>query len=73
MTLDDAINHLENTLSDNEHEWSCEDCKKEHEQLLEWLKELKRLHKCRKCPLVEEECKLCGLTEEAVNDSQNNR
>ena len=41
MTLDEAIKHLEETLSDKSHKWSCESCKQEHEQLLEWLKELK--------------------------------
>ena len=72
MTLDDAIQHLKETLSDENHEWSCEECKQEHKQLLEWLTELKRLHKCRKCPLVEEECKICGLTEEAEDDTNKN-
>lgn len=41
MTLQEAIQHLQETLADNNHEWGCEECKKEHEQLLEWLKELK--------------------------------
>lgn len=41
MKLDEAIKHLEETLSDKSHKWSCESCKQEHEQLLEWLKELK--------------------------------
>ena len=41
MTLDEAIKHLEVILSDESHKWSCESCKQEHEQLLEWLKELK--------------------------------
>ena len=43
MTLDEAIKHLEETLSDKSHKWSCESCKQEHEQLAEWLKELKAL------------------------------
>lgn len=41
MIFDEAIKHLEETLSDKNHKWSCESCKQEHEQLLEWLKELK--------------------------------
>lgn len=43
MTLDDAILHLLETLSDTDYEWSCEECKAEHEQLLKWLVELKGL------------------------------
>ena len=41
MTLEEAIIHLQETLEDKNHEWSCEACKAEHEQLLTWLKELK--------------------------------
>lgn len=43
MTLDEAILHLLETLSDTDHEWSCEACREEHEQLLKWLVELKGL------------------------------
>ena len=43
MTLEEAIKHLEETLSNPNHEWSCAECKAEHEQLLAWLKELKEL------------------------------
>lgn len=39
MTLEEAIKHLEETLADPGHDWGCEECKAEHEQLLEWLKE----------------------------------
>lgn len=38
MTLEGAIKHLEETLADPGHDWGCEECKAEHEQLLEWLK-----------------------------------
>lgn len=41
MSLDDAIEHLEETLMNSDHKWSCDECKSEHEQLLEWLIELK--------------------------------
>lgn len=41
MGLNEAISHLEETLADKNHFWACEDCRKEHIQLLEWLKELK--------------------------------
>lgn len=43
MTLEEAIKHLEETLNNPNHEWSCAECKAEHEQLLAWLKELKEL------------------------------
>lgn len=43
MTLDEAIQHLTETLSNNNHNWSCSECKQEHEQLLDWLLELKYL------------------------------
>lgn len=48
MTINEAIEHLEQELSDKDHDWGCEKCRQEHEQLLEWLKEnveLKRLLK----------------------------
>lgn len=37
MSLDDAIEHLEKKILGIE----CYNCRKEHEQLREWLKELK--------------------------------
>lgn len=43
MKLEEAIIHLEETLADPHHVWSCAECKAEHKQLLEWLKELLRL------------------------------
>ena len=43
MTLEEAIKHLLEMLSDTDHEWSCEECREEHEQLLKWLVELKGL------------------------------
>lgn len=43
MTLYDAISHLDDSLEDKNHNWSCEECRKEHEQLREWLYELFRL------------------------------
>jgi hypothetical protein len=52
MTLDEAIKHCEEvamdkadlacTLWDSKEKARCEDCAKEHRQLAEWLKELKR-------------------------------
>lgn len=43
MKLEEAIKHLEESLADPNHDWGCEECKGEHEQLLEWLRELKDL------------------------------
>ena len=37
MSLDDAIEHIEKKIPGIE----CYNCRKEHEQLREWLKELK--------------------------------
>lgn len=43
MTLTDAIQHLKESLADPTHEWVCEECKQEHEQLLKWLEDYKEL------------------------------
>lgn len=43
MRLEEAIDHLEEMLADENHEWPCDECREEHEQLLGWLKELKGL------------------------------
>lgn len=43
MTLDEAIAHLNESLSDETKKWSCEECKNEHKQLLKWLCELRDL------------------------------
>lgn len=47
MTLDTAIKHLEETLADPKHDWSCEECRQEHRQLLMWLKDYKCLRDLR--------------------------
>lgn len=41
MTLDEAIEHLEDTIKNKE--FSCESCKEDHKQLLIWLKELRAI------------------------------
>ena len=41
FNLDDAIKHLDEILSDKNHDWSCEECRQEHKQLRKWLQELK--------------------------------
>lgn len=68
MELDDAILHLEESLSDEKKEWSCESCKQEHVQLLNWLKDYKSLIKRPKAEWVYERgtvnsffrCSNCG-------------
>jgi hypothetical protein len=41
MKLEEAIEHLNESLNDPNRDWGCEECKQEHVQLLEWLVELK--------------------------------
>lgn len=43
LELDSAIQHLKESLANPTHEWGCEECKAEHEQLLEWLEDYKQL------------------------------
>lgn len=52
MTLDDAIAHLDNTLSDTGRKWSCESCRQEHVQLRAWLAELREIKQNRNEPLT---------------------
>lgn len=40
MTLDEAIDHLKESLADPGH-FSCAECAEQHVQLLQWLEELK--------------------------------
>lgn len=42
MTLNEAIEHLDESLSDPKH-FSCEDCRNEHIQLRNWLIDYRRL------------------------------
>lgn len=55
MTLDDAIAHLDNTLSDTGRKWSCESCRMEHVQLREWLAELRYIKRKRNAQLTLDE------------------
>ena len=55
MTLDDAIAHLDDTLSDTGRKWSCESCKQEHVQLRAWLAELREIKQERNVPLTLED------------------
>lgn len=43
MKLNEAITHLREELANPAHDWGCEECKAEHEQLLEWLEDYKRI------------------------------
>ena len=43
MTLDEAIEHLNDTLNSTDKMWSCDSCKREHEQLRNWLIELREM------------------------------
>ena len=42
MKLEDAISHLEEILNDSLREWSCKECRDQHEDLYSFLKELKQ-------------------------------
>lgn len=42
LCIEEAIEHLDNILSDKDRWNRCEECKKEHEQLREWLEELQQ-------------------------------
>ena len=55
MTLDDAIAHLDDTLSDTGRKWSCESCRMEHVQLRTWLAELREIKQERNTPLTIDE------------------
>lgn len=52
LTLDDAIAHLDDTLSDTGRKWSCESCRMEHVQLRAWLAELRDIKQKRNAPLT---------------------
>ena len=43
MSLDEAIEHLNDTLNSTDRMWSCDSCKREHEQLRNWLIELREI------------------------------
>ena len=55
MTLDHAIAHLDDTLSDTGRKWSCESCRLEHVQLRAWLAELRDIQQKRNEPLTLDE------------------
>ena len=55
MTLDEAIAHLDDTLSDTGRKWSCESCRMAHVQLRAWLDELRYIKRKRNAPLTMDE------------------
>ena len=65
MTLDEAIKHAEEVAEKARNdadsgyydEDKCLECAREHEQLVEWLTELKSY---RECDLLRDECSFCG-------------
>ena len=74
MTLEEAIKHLEESLADPGHDWGCEECKGEHEQLLEWLRELKELRgKYREVVMEGEELNADYTEQVALNEQYKNR
>ena len=66
MTLDDAIAHLDDTLSDTGHKWSCESCRQEHVQLRAWLAELRDIQQKRNEPLTLDELREAAETGDPV-------
>lgn len=40
MSLKEAIEHLKEVLNDSLRQWSCKECRKEHEELYDFLTEL---------------------------------
>jgi hypothetical protein len=52
MTLESAIQHLKESLADPTHKWGCEECKQEHEQLLEWLEDYQKVKEENKKMLI---------------------
>ena len=68
MTLDEAIKHWEEKAEEKRKDYEracaynipsegCLKCAEEHEQLAEWLKELKAY---KECPYIQDECSGCG-------------
>ena len=43
MSLDEAIEHLNDTLNSTDRMWSCDSCRREHERLRNWLIELREM------------------------------
>lgn len=62
MKLQEAIDHLNESLNDPNREW-CEECRQEHEQLLSFLIELKGLRLMRDDRVIES---LSQVDEKAV-------
>ena len=63
MTLNEAIEHCEEVANEMTSQGECEECAKDHRQLAEWLKELKKLREQQTC----EDC----ISRQAVLDQIN--
>ena len=63
----DVLSETPAKISRGQEISDCLECAEEHEQLAEWLKELKSY---KECPLVQYDCRVCGFDrcEEAKND-----
>lgn len=69
--LEEAIEHLDEVLADNTRDW-CEECRKEHEQLREWLIELRGRRSSDPAVDVVEivRCKDCIYSEEYLDNGE---
>lgn len=79
MTIDEAIAHAREVADKNSGCWKhcnradndCDICEEEHEQLAEWLEELKFLKRW-KSDVMDEFCKFdCNSVEEASHNAYN--
>lgn len=56
MTLDEAIIHCEEAVAEMRKKGGCDGCADEHQQLADWLKELKEFRE-RESKMTDEELK----------------
>ena len=64
MTLDAAIEHLQDSLSDPNKDWGCESCKQEHLDLLGFLLELRSYRELPLDDLISKSALLSKIDEE---------
>ena len=64
MTLEEAIKHARDTAENRTD--LCEECRAEHEQLAEWLEELRRLKSDEACVMPDYK----GMYEEAAKQAE---
>lgn len=68
MSLDEAIEHLNDTLNSTDRMWSCDSCKKEHEQLRNWLIELREIKNKHYIPVYQKADFVSRDTKSLVED-----